>query len=135
MWTAPRNGSCSCRKRKIIFDISAVPNLHLGHNSVQVVQPVELFRPVIRVIMPRFYLCLRLIAVAVASPVIAICILIAAGIRYIAPQRRKARRTREVLRLWMSVGDWVKGIPVGYSYWVQYQAPVMLDEIVVHHDE
>jgi hypothetical protein len=24
---------------------------------------------------------------------------------------------------------------VGYSYWEQYQAPVMLDEIVVHHDE
>jgi len=24
---------------------------------------------------------------------------------------------------------------VGYSYWEHYEAPVMLDEIVVHHDE
>jgi hypothetical protein len=85
--------------------------------------------------MPRLYLCLRLLVVAVASPVIAIYVLVAAAIRYVAPSRRGARRTREILRLWMSVGDWVKGIPVGYSYWVQYQAPVMLDEIVVHHDE
>ena len=86
--------------------------------------------------MPRLYLCLRMFVVALASPVIAIYILVSAGIRYVAPSRRnRVRRTREVLRLWMSVGDWVKGIPVGYSYWVQYQAPVMLDEIVVHHDE
>ena len=28
-----------------------------------------------------------------------------------------------------------QGIPVGYSYWEQYQAPSMLDEIEVHHDE
>jgi len=85
--------------------------------------------------MPRLYLCLRLFVVAVASPVIAIYILVAAAIRYVAPPRRSRRRSREVLRQWMSVSDWVKGIPVGYSYWVQYQAPVMLDEIVVHHDE
>ena len=85
--------------------------------------------------MPRLYLCLRWFVVAVASPVIALYILVAAGIRYVAPPRRSRRRTREVLRLWMSVVDWVKGIPVGYTYWVQYQAPVMLDEIVVHHDE
>jgi hypothetical protein len=86
--------------------------------------------------MPRLYLCLRMFVVAVASPVIAIYILVAAGIRYVAPPRRRSgRRTREMRRLWMCVADWVKGIPVGYSYWVQYQAPVMLDEIVVHHDE
>jgi len=35
----------------------------------------------------------------------------------------------------MSVGDWVKGLPVGYSYWERYQAPAMLDEIVVHHED
>jgi hypothetical protein len=85
--------------------------------------------------MPRLHLCLRLFVVAIASPVIAIYILVAAGIRYVAPLRRPGRRTRELLRMSMSVGDWVKGIPVGYSYWVQYQAPVMLDEIAVHHDE
>jgi hypothetical protein len=105
----------------------------MGDNSVQVVQPRESSSR--WVIMPRLCLCLRLFAVAVASPVIAIYILVAAGIRYVAPRRHRRRRTREVLRLWMSVGDWAKGIPVGYSYWVQYQAPVMLDEIAVHHDE
>jgi hypothetical protein len=31
--------------------------------------------------------------------------------------------------------DWSRGIPVGYSYWEQYEAPLMLDEIEVHHDE
>jgi hypothetical protein len=35
----------------------------------------------------------------------------------------------------MSVMDWVRGIPIGYSYWVRYDAPSMLDEIVVHHEE
>ena len=35
----------------------------------------------------------------------------------------------------MNVADWVKGIPVGYSYWEQYEAPAMLDEIVVHHED
>ena len=84
--------------------------------------------------MPRLYFCLRLFVVAAFSPVIAVYILAMAGIRLVAPSYRR-RRTREVLRLWMSVVDWVKGIPVGYSYWVQYQAPVMLDEIAVHHDE
>ena len=24
------------------------------------------------------------------------------------------------LRIWMSVMDWIKGIPIGYTYWVQY---------------
>jgi hypothetical protein len=39
------------------------------------------------------------------------------------------------LRVWMNVLDWIKGLPVGYSYWEQYQAPLMLDEIAVHHEE
>lgn len=84
--------------------------------------------------MPRLYFCLRLVAVALASPVIAIYIVATASARYLSPSPR-GRRNREVLRLWMSVCDWVKGVPVGYSYWEQYEAPVMLDEIVVHHDE
>ena len=33
------------------------------------------------------------------------------------------------------VADWVKGLPTGYSYWVKYQAPAMLDEIAVHHED
>ncbi len=45
------------------------------------------------------------------------------------------RQIPHILRLWMSVLDWMKGIPIGYTYWVQYQAPAMLDEIAVHHDE
>lgn len=85
--------------------------------------------------MPRLYLCLRLLAVAVASPAIAIYIVMAATVHWIGRARRGSRRTREALRLRMSVCDWVKGIPVGYTYWEQYEAPVMLDEIVVHHDE
>jgi hypothetical protein len=85
--------------------------------------------------MPHLYSYLRLVAVAVASPIIAVYIVVVAALRYIGAVQRGSRRTREVLRLWMSVGDWVKGIPVGYSYWEQYEAPVMLDEIVVHHDE
>ncbi len=49
---------------------------------------------------------------------------------------RPGTRPARVMRgLWMNVCDWVKGIPVGYSYWEQYEAPVMLDQIVVHHDE
>ena len=85
--------------------------------------------------MPRLYFCLRLVAVAVASPFIGMYILacaVAAPAWFHAPGSRPAR---VALRLWMSVCDWVKGIPVGYSYWEQYEAPVMLDQIVVHHDD
>ncbi len=85
--------------------------------------------------MARLYFYLRLVAVAIASPVLAIYIVVVASAHFLSTAQRGSRRTREVLRLGMSVGDWVKGIPVGYSYWEQYQAPVMLDEIVVHHDE
>lgn len=85
--------------------------------------------------MPRLYSGLRLSAVAVASPVIAIYIFVAAGVYFLTASRRGVRRTRETRRRWMSVSDWVKGLPVGYSYWEQYEAPVMLDEIVVHHDD
>ncbi len=85
--------------------------------------------------MPRLHFYLRLVAVAIASPVIAIYIVYSWSAHFLGAVRRGSRRTREVLRLWMSVSDWVKAIPVGYSYWEQYEAPVMLDEIVVHHDE
>ncbi len=85
--------------------------------------------------MPRLYFCLRLLAVAVATPVIVGYILVAAIGHSLAFRRRGVRALRVALRLWMSVVDWVKGIPVGYSYWEQYEAPVMLDEIVVHHDD
>ena len=85
--------------------------------------------------MPRLYFCLRLCAVAIAFPAIALYILVAVVIHVLGFGRRGQRSSRLALRLWMSVCDWVKGIPVGYSYWVQYEAPVMLDEIAVHHDD
>jgi hypothetical protein len=85
--------------------------------------------------MPRLYLCLRLVAASIASPVIGIYILGSALLHLLGFSRHNTSCARVMLRLWMSVRDWVKGIPVGYSYWEQYEAPVMLDQIVVHHDE
>ncbi len=82
--------------------------------------------------MRRLYLYLRLLAVALAFPAIVVYIAVATLIHPITAFRS---RFRVVLRIWMSVLDWIKGIPVGYSYWEQYEAPVMLDEIAVHHDE
>jgi hypothetical protein len=82
--------------------------------------------------MPRLYFCLRLLAIALALPAILIYMLGATVVRSIAGSRSGLRTP---LRIWMSVLDWAKGIPVGYSYWEQYEAPIMLDEIVVHHDE
>lgn len=82
--------------------------------------------------MRRLYTYLRLLAVVVASPLVLLCI---AAAVLLHPLDAIRNRFRIVLRIWMSVTDWVKGIPVGYSYWETYEAPVMLDEIVVHHDE
>jgi hypothetical protein len=89
--------------------------------------------------MPRLYFCLRVFAVAAAFPAIALYIFVATVIHAIgslgASSRSSRSSLRQPLRIWMGVLDWTKGIPVGYSYWEQYEAPVMLDEIVVHHDE
>lgn len=82
--------------------------------------------------MSRLQFCLRLLAIAVAFPVILLYILAATLVRSIR-DFRSGRRTP--LRVWMGLLDWARGIPVGYSYWEHYEAPVMLDEIVVHHDE
>ena len=82
--------------------------------------------------MPRLYFCLRLIAVAVAFPVILLYIVIVTVARSITAWHSGLRTP---LRVWMGILDWAKGIPVGYSYWEQYDAPIMLDEIVVHHEE
>jgi len=82
--------------------------------------------------MRRLHVYLRLLAVALALPAIVVYIAAATLVHPIAAFRN---RFRTALRIWMSVVDWIKGIPVGYSYWEQYQAPIMLDEIAVHHDE
>jgi hypothetical protein len=82
--------------------------------------------------MLRLRLALRLFAVAVSFPVI---VLVIACITLLHPITSLKTKFHSSLRFWMSVMDWVKGVPIGYSYWVQYHAPSMLDEIVVHHDE
>jgi hypothetical protein len=82
--------------------------------------------------MQSLYFCLRLLAVAVAFPVILMYIVVVIALHPVASFRNGFRPP---LRVWMGVLDWAKGIPVGYSYWEQYQAPSMLDEIAVHHDE
>jgi hypothetical protein len=82
--------------------------------------------------MLRLHFCLRLLAIAVAFPAILLYIMAATLVRSITDIRSGLRTP---LRVWMGVLDWARGIPVGYSYWEHYEAPVMLDEIVVHHDE
>lgn len=81
---------------------------------------------------PRLFTALRVLAVAVSFPAIVLVILCSTLFHPIAPMRGKFRTA---LRLWMSVLDWVKGIPIGYTYWVSFEAPTMLDAITVHHDE
>ena len=85
-----------------------------------------------RVNMHRLTYTLRLLAVVVSFPVIVLVIAVATLLHPIASVKTRFHTS---LRIWMSVVDWVKGIPIGYTYWVQYHAPSMLDEIVVHHDD
>jgi hypothetical protein len=88
--------------------------------------------------MSRLYFCLRLVAIAIAFPAIALYIAGATLVQAVVSLWRRSSRNsslRVPLRIWLSVMDWTKGIPVGYTYWEQYEAPVMLDEIAVHHDE
>jgi len=89
--------------------------------------------------MPRLYFCLRLVAVVIAFPAIllyiAVATLLHAASSLVGGRQPRTSFLRVPLRLWMNVLDWVKRLPVGYSYWEQYEAPVMLDEIAVHHDD
>ena len=88
--------------------------------------------------MSRLYFCLRLIAIAIAFPAIALYIAGATLVQAVVSLTRRSARgssLRVPLRIWLSVMDWTKGIPVGFTYWEQYEAPVMLDEIAVHHDD
>ena len=82
--------------------------------------------------MPRYRLALRYTAVVVACPVIVLVILCATLLHPITAVRTNFRLA---LRLWLNVLDWVKEIPIGYTFWVRYQAPLMLDAIEVHHDD
>ena len=71
-------------------------------------------------------------AIAAAFPAILLYMLAVTLVRCIANFRSGLRTP---LRVWLGITDWARGIPVGYSYWEQYEAPIMLDEIAVHHDE
>ena len=90
--------------------------------------------------MSRLYFGLRLLAIAIAFPAISLYIAAATVVQAVRSLGRSshpphASSLRMPLRIWLSVMDWTKGIPVGYTYWEQYEAPVMLDEIAVHHDD
>ena len=82
--------------------------------------------------MVRLVYTLRLLAVIVVSPLLLLGIVIACVLHPVDSFRRPLQRP---LRVLMNTSDWVKGLPVGYSYWERYQAPAMLDEIVVHHED
>jgi hypothetical protein len=82
--------------------------------------------------MVRVVCILRLLAVLVVSPIILVCIVVASLLHPVDTVRHPAQWA---LRISMNVADWVKGLPVGYSYWERYQAPAMLDEIAVHHED
>ena len=82
--------------------------------------------------MQRLQLHARLLAVVLASPAILVYLAVVALAGLVGSA---SARSWTPLRSWMSVMDWVKGIPVGYSYWEQFEAPSMVDEIAVHHDD
>ena len=82
--------------------------------------------------MVRLVYSLRLLAVIVVSPILLLGMVIACLLHPVDTIRRPLQRP---LRLAMNVSDWAKGLPVGYSYWERYQAPAMLDEIAVHHED
>jgi hypothetical protein len=81
--------------------------------------------------MVRLVYTLRLLAVIVISPFLLLGMIIACMLHPVETFSRPAQRP---LRLLMNTSDWLKGLPVGYSYWERYQAPAMLDEIAVHHE-
>ncbi len=117
------------KKIRIIFsDLS--PKCRNGSIIVSNVVVVGIARS--KVNMHRLSFSFRVLAVAVSFPVILLVIACATLLHPITPLKTSIRTP---IRLWMSVMDWIKGIPIGYSYWEQYQAPMMLDEIAVHHDE
>lgn len=82
--------------------------------------------------MVRLVSSLRLLAVIVVSPILLLGMVMACLLHPVDTVRRPWQRP---VRLLLNTSDWIKGIPVGYSYWERYQAPAMLDEIVVHHED
>ena len=82
--------------------------------------------------MVRLMYTLRLLAVIVFSPILLVGVILACLVHPGETCRRPLQRPRRVL---MNISDWVRALPIGYSYWERYQAPAMLDEIAVHHED
>jgi len=82
--------------------------------------------------MLRLVCILRLLAVIIVSPILLFAMIMASLLH---PVQTCSRPLQRPLRLLMNTADWVKGLPVGYSYWERYQAPAMLDEIAVHYED
>jgi hypothetical protein len=81
----------------------------------------------------RGWVCiLRLLAVVLISPVLVLGMVVTSLLHPVETFRHPLQRP---LRLCMNLADWIKGLPVGYSYWEKYQAPAMLDQIAVHHED
>ena len=109
-----------------------VPLLLPTFRGIIVGKEVDVGNARLKRITPRLRSTLRAIAVVVAMPAILLVIL---GAILLHPVIAVRTKFHPALRVWMSVLDWMRDIPIGYTYWVRYQASVMLDEIVVHHDE
>jgi hypothetical protein len=75
---------------------------------------------------------LRLVGVILVAPIILVCIVLACLLHPVDTFRHPLQWP---LRVLLSVGDWAKGVPIGYTYWERFQAPAMLDEIAVHHED
>lgn len=82
--------------------------------------------------MRALYVSLRFFAVALTSPIILLCVV---AVAILHPADCIRGHFRAPLRIWLGVLDWVQDNPVGYTFWERYEAPVMLDEIAVHHEE
>ena len=82
--------------------------------------------------MQRLYYYVRLVAVVLVFPAILVYLALLTARGWL---RSSPAGSRTPLRSWMSVVDWTKGVPLGYSYWEQFEAPSMVDEIAVHHDD
>jgi hypothetical protein len=80
--------------------------------------------------MERLLFCLRLLTAVAVFPILMVLLAAATLLHPVTWWRNQAP-----LRYGMWLLDWIKGMPLGYSYWEQYQAPAMLDEIAVHHEE
>jgi hypothetical protein len=74
----------------------------------------------------------RVVLIAIISPILLLGMVVDCLLH---PVQSFRRPLQQPLRMWLSVSDWVRGVPVGYTYWERYEARAMLDEIEVHHED